>query len=515
MIQIDIGDGQVVEREIPPFTGTIKPGCIRYGFLPSFSPNNILEGNDPYDMEKCKELRKKQGNDNYTWYQFLREVNFLDHHTAVTLCEYLLYNTQTVLKSMGMETTPEFIKRSAAESYAEWYVGWLRIANRYWWYEKALVDGIPDPLYEPPPPIFSQSRIYLDGPNVHGKRFMQYANRVANNSLDAVSNAILYAFGYIPAKPDWIRNEEWENALQGLFLDPFPLISMVVSPGDYINLIACEEQSGNAGFYPTPLCITELMGEMVGAQTRNLFDFEWGTNAEARKIKLVEAVNDPCVGTGNFLWSLWNTKIIGEFTDINHSMVAATRALCALYAPWFTNSIFRANALEHPGKVREQIKEQFQEYGINEILARASFINSISNDLESYVPDPALEERAEVVTHTVNAIEMDQLNQRAEEDPGLASSQNDWSDLLNKLAGLIDNPQIEETTPAIVEPIEQVQVETEPVEESIQPLPELEPELVGEYQSASNVISDVKTKTNAKTKKLIQKGQMSFDLFNN
>jgi len=115
----------------------------------------------------------------------------------------------------------------------------------------------------------------------------------------------LYSFWYIPARPEWTREEERDRALNGLFLDPFPLISMVVRPSDYINLIACEEQSGNAGFYPTPLSITECMAEMVGTHSRNMENYDWGPTPEARMKKLLESVNDPCVGTGNFLWSFW------------------------------------------------------------------------------------------------------------------------------------------------------------------------------------------------------------------
>jgi len=520
MIRIDVGNGEFVEREIPHFTGNIKPGCIRYGFLPAFSPSNILEGNEPYDMEKCRAIREKSGFHNYTWYRFLREVNFLEHNTAVSLCKHLLSTTNTVLQSMGMHTTPEFIKQSGASSTAEWYVGWLRVANRYWWYEKALTIGIPDPLYEPPPPMTSQSRLFVDSSSTHPKRFMDYAKNISHNSLEIISNAILYSFGYIPARPEWTREEEWDRALNGLFLDPFPLISMVVCPSDYINLIACEQQSGNAGFYPTPLSITECMAEMVGTHSRNMENYDWGPTPEARMKKLLESINDPCVGTGNFLWSFWNTKIIGEFTDINHSMVAATRALCALYAPWFTNSIFRANALDNPDKVREQINEQVREYGINEILARASFLNSISGDLQNYEIDPEREEKAEVIAHIVNALEIDQQNKRIEEESEFSNSQVGWKELFEKLATVFESSTSEDAIPIIKNDSEPIVAEPEqkeefviPFEEDASPLPELVPELVGEFQLAET--TEVKTKTSGKINNSIKNGQMSFDLFNN
>jgi hypothetical protein len=52
-------------------------------------------------------------------------------------------------------------------------------------------------------------------------------------------------------------------------------------------------------------------------------------------------------------------------------MVHATRALFAMYAPWFAGSVFCANALE--ANIEEIIREQARQYAVDAALAYAGF----------------------------------------------------------------------------------------------------------------------------------------------
>jgi len=402
MLTIDLGDGTVVEKEIPPITCDIPPGGVRYSFLPHFYPTVILEGEEPWDMEKCRTIKAKKGLNDYTWQQFLREINFMPFETAVSAYTALTHNTTSAMRAHGLPMNAEFIRRSGAETYARWWVGWERIAQRYWWYEKALVNGLPDPLYEPIPPLMRVGAPYIDQ---HMKRVSKLSESLGRGSLELISNAILYGFGYIPGKPSYVREESWEKALRGLFSDPFPMISMACFPGEYLNHIAEEEQSGANGFFSTPLSITELMSQLT------IIDRDDPENAtpDDRKRLLMESINEPCVGAGNMLWGFWNDRVKGIFTDVSPVMVTATRAMCALYAPWFVQSTFCVNSLIDPGEMDRIIKQQYLEYRVDETIALASHQQYVGQVMENHQPDAEREMETAVILNEVATLDHDDM----------------------------------------------------------------------------------------------------------
>jgi hypothetical protein len=378
-ITIDLGS-ETVEAELPevPISFPVAPGGTLYGFLQNFYPENLLKKGHLYDAQECREIRARHAEDwpawvrhGYTWNMFCREVNHLPQSEALDLTRLLLSRDLTAEMALGGllgSRRRDAFEKATGLSPERFIVTWLRIANRYAWAERAASQGVPDTLYDPIPPICYSGRETVERVfKKHIEPYLREAFHVKGftNTLEAFAQAVLYAFGYLPGKPVHVPDEIWERAVAGLFGQHHPLALMCAYPGDYFNHVAQEEQSGRGAFFPTPIEVAQVMGEML---TGNGHEQD---TAEARRARLLQEVCDPAVGTGNLAWPLMNDFIRGRFLDINPSMVHATRALFALYAPWFAGRVFCVNSLE--ANTEKIIREQAHQYAVDAALAYAGF----------------------------------------------------------------------------------------------------------------------------------------------
>ncbi len=381
-IIIDLGS-ETVEAELPevPISFPVAPGGTLYGFLEAFYPENLLSRGVLFDAHECQKIRSMHADDwpawsqrSYSWNMFCREVNHLPQPETEALAELLLSRDLTAEMRFGGllgGKSKEAFERATGLAPKTFLVTWMRIANRYAWLERAIAHGIPDPLFDPIPPIRHSGRPVVE--NIYKRHIEPYLKetfyaRGHTNTLDIFAQAILYAFGCLPAKPAYLSDELWERAVTGLFNELHVLANMCAFPGDYFNCVAQNEQSGRAAFFPTSLEVAELMGGILGTE---MVPEEAPTTPEERRARLLQVVSDPAVGTGNLAWPLMNDFIQGQFIDINPSMVHATRALFAMYAPWFAGSVYCADALET--RNTEEIQAQARQYAIDAALAHAGF----------------------------------------------------------------------------------------------------------------------------------------------
>jgi hypothetical protein len=378
-ITIDLG-GETIDAELPevPISFPVAPGGTLYGFLQNFYPENLLKKGHLYDAQECREIRAKHAADwpawrerHYSWNMFCREVNHLPHPEALELAGLLLSRDVTAEMQLGGLLgggSRAAFEKAAGLSPELFIVTWLRIANRYAWLERAATQSLPDPLYDPIPPIRHAGRERVE--RVFKRHVEPYLREAFHfngftNTLDAFAQAVLYAFGYLPGKPVHIPDEVWERAVAGLFGKHHTLALICAYPGDYFNYIAQEEQSGRVAFFPTPIEVAQVMGEMLTGNGPE------PDTPEERRARLLQTASDPAVGTGNLAWPLMNTLFRGRFIDVNPAMVAASRALFAMYAPWFTGSVFCANALEED--TEKTIQAQARQYAVDLGLAYAGF----------------------------------------------------------------------------------------------------------------------------------------------
>ncbi|KAA3643928.1 MAG: hypothetical protein DWQ07_17580 [Chloroflexi bacterium] len=378
--------GEDTELSIPDSEGlAILSGGTRWGFLKGFFPESMLLRGGLADLEEVLAHYERPESGAYTWNLLLREVNHLSRPAAEGKLKRLL--ERDVLHETGpggmygAGALDGLQAQTGAETIEEFLVTWLRIANRYAWYERFRQE-VPDPIYDPIPPIeFGEVG---DRYKRHVYPYIRdtFHSKGESRALDVISAAILYVFGFIAERPSYVREDTWQRAVTGLFGSHKPLYHMCAHPGDYLNYLAMDEQSGVAGFFPTPIAVTKMMGAMISGpvkteRSRAAFEDNWpGDTPEERKARLLETVSDPCVGTGNMLAHIMNTHVLAELIDINQSMVLATRAMCAMYAPWFVHSVFRANALADYGESLLSLKqEQARSYVEAEARALAGFIH--------------------------------------------------------------------------------------------------------------------------------------------
>jgi len=401
----------------------VLPGGTRWGFLNQFSPKAMLgDKEDLWDFVRCADLRKRLPGQkffdwaerNYTWGAFLRDVNHVSRPEAEALAT-LLFSRDVLAEDhpggMLSGLSASLKEHTGANSVAEFWVTWLRISNRYAYYNRLLsADQPPDPLYDPPPPLRLCASAKSD--DVFKRHVQPYLREVFfqkghSRTLDVVSQAILYVFGFIPNKPDGVDGDLWKRAVEGLFGPHKPLYHMLRVPGEYLNNIALDEQSGLAGFFPTPMNVTKMMGMMMQLDQIELIDrsgfYRWpGDTPESRIEKLMEAKSDCCVGTGNMLVSMLNTTINAQFIDINMSMVLATRAFCAMYSPWLVNNTFRENALIAPDTLASAVDEQYRKYTCQGMQAHLGFYYHGIQMAEAHLQgmdEDALKQNALKVSH--------------------------------------------------------------------------------------------------------------------
>jgi hypothetical protein len=75
-----------------------------------------------------------------------------------------------------------------------------------------------------------------------------------------------------------------------------------------------------------------------------------------------------------------NRFVFGHFTDISQNKVLTTRAMCAVFAPWFTNSIFQLDSLADFGdRAKEKIAAQTKAYHEQEGAALLGFLQHVDS----------------------------------------------------------------------------------------------------------------------------------------
>jgi hypothetical protein len=328
----------------------------------------------------------------YTWNDFLREVNLLPTEQALVLCR-MLFERDVLAPGSPLEGADEVYWRSVGLSLVEYHVAVLRIAARYDWWRRARVHGVPDPAVDPPPPLLYAGAEKVEGVMKQVRRSLEhkFAARGVSRHIGLVSALLLYLLGFLAEPPAWITEGVWQDGLDVLLRGPeAALPKMLLYPGDYLNYLALDEEAARGGFFPTPLNITLFMGMLLSdaadadagsmmMPSSVIWDDErgWqttipGETADKRIASLCRSVMDPCVGTGNMIWGQFNTAVVGEFTDINSTLVSACRAMLAMYCPWLTNSVFCVNALAPLAEVDSAVARQRQEYLLEEVRSEMS-----------------------------------------------------------------------------------------------------------------------------------------------
>jgi hypothetical protein len=271
----------------------------------------------------------------------------------------------------------------------DYLVGWQRLANRYAWFARACGD-LPDPLNDPIPPLEVDHHAGNEVAKFFNPLIQNVQYKIDSSSVvDVIASAILYVFGYLAEKPSQFSEDVWQQTLQGLFTKPFPLARWIMQPTDALNFIVLEHTgTGWNGFYPTPLSVADRMGRMAGRcfdpspgnEDGSLYVTPWeGVESQEERMRMLsETVSDPCVGTGNFIWPILNQFVFGHFADVSFNKVLTTRAMCAVFAPWFTNSIFQLDSLADFGdRAKEKIAAQTKAYHEQEGAALLGFLQHV------------------------------------------------------------------------------------------------------------------------------------------
>lgn len=128
---------------------------------------------------------------------------------------------------------------------------------------------------------------------------------------------LLFGFGHHGYRE--LPKEPHPGASMRLY-QTFCLEAAMAYPYDYLGDMLAENAHGkHLGFYPTPMCLTEMMAAM-------LFHDE----EDAR----TKSVNDPCLGTGRMLLVASNHSYRLYGMDIDLTVIKAALINGYLYAPW-------------------------------------------------------------------------------------------------------------------------------------------------------------------------------------
>jgi hypothetical protein len=131
---------------------------------------------------------------------------------------------------------------------------------------------------------------------------------------------LLFGFGDPKQKTEPEVPGGCEGASERLY-QTFNLGPLLAWPNDYLGDILAENSFGrHSGFFPTPMCICEMMVKMMqGADGDDLRD---------------KSVCDPALGTGRMLLAASNYSYRLKGQDINNTVIKATLVNGYLYAPW-------------------------------------------------------------------------------------------------------------------------------------------------------------------------------------
>lgn len=362
-----------VPLQVPP------PGFYRMDLL-RWSYKGILpEGARPWDRARCMETRERHGDRfldwarcNYTWDQFLGEVNWISDSQAMALLELLLERDilhemrRGVLQGRTFEKTP----RSRRLPEMERMLSWMRVGNRWAWWIDAL-RSVPDPKYFPIPRL--DFDVALEGRGGGTARVLKHLRSVERALFDhalerefveVAAAYMLYALGFQSEPPRGLSWNTWGQLTQTLDLD-----LLLRWPASYLGYLLAESKVGRAaGFFPTPMSVARAMVEMaVGGERAAAEGPDDPDSVAARKKALCATFGEPAAGSGDLILAASNHLWLGgPFWDIHPTIAAAGRAQLALYAPWFAQSYCLARppagSLAPPDELAQQAAERQKEH---------------------------------------------------------------------------------------------------------------------------------------------------------
>jgi len=359
-----------IPLEIPP------PGFYRADLLQWSYKGLLPSESKPWDRPRCCAIRAEQGDrflswvfDNYTWDQFLGEVNWISDDEACTLLEMLLERDilhemrRGILRGNSIENTP----RSKRLPELERMLARIRIGNRWAWWIDALQE-IPDPKYHPIPrldfsmhgPSFGVDRVRR---HIEDVSKLLFRRGIGNEGLLAMADYILYALGFLSEPPDNVPAEAFRDMVISFDLD-----LLLRWPSSHFDIHLSESKIGRqAAFFSTPMNVSVFMSEMVHAAFHNEEASDSEESVLQRKRKLCSTLGEPAAGTGNLILASSNHHWLGgPFWDINPTIKKVGRAQLALYAPWFAQYYFLApppyGSLADPEELRQHAAEQQKTY---------------------------------------------------------------------------------------------------------------------------------------------------------
>lgn len=178
-------------------------------------------------------------------------------------------------------------------------------------------------------------------------------------------------------------------------------------PHDYFGWIMAEGGFGRkSGFFPTPHCIVELMTQLNFRQ-------DLDEESDAAYDQRLQAVNDPCVGSGRMLLHASNYSVNLSGCDINPTVIKACLVNGYLYAPWLVKPFpFLKHEAEDNQTKREAQAEQRQviETALDALTAKEIATTAVEQislyklaaELESKeAPREQIEAPREVVTEKI------------------------------------------------------------------------------------------------------------------
>jgi len=136
---------------------------------------------------------------------------------------------------------------------------------------------------------------------------------------------LLFALGH----PAYLEEPKEPNNCKGASLrlyQFFDISYLLMYPYDYFGIIIPEltgkQAKQRTGFFPTPMPIAQLMGQIVNDKI---------TTKQDR----IKKVHEPCVGTGGLLLVQSNYNLCSIGIDINLRLLKASLVQFAFYTPWY------------------------------------------------------------------------------------------------------------------------------------------------------------------------------------
>jgi hypothetical protein len=147
------------------------------------------------------------------------------------------------------------------------------------------------------------------------------------DAFDFLMDWLLFGFGHedFTSLPESTTRHENMNSILYEYFDLFPFL---MNPYDYFGQLLPElygkYYKGKVGFFPTPMCIGEMIATIMGRNEK----------------PTIEQFNEPAAGTGSLLLSWSNNGLCASITELSLNCTKASLVNCYLYAPQFARPIW-------------------------------------------------------------------------------------------------------------------------------------------------------------------------------